>query len=55
MLRDFHFWLSQLENELFDDNWGIMYSPVQLLNNLLYSHSGMLGKITTAKRLQEEV
>ena len=55
MLRDFYFWLSQLENDLFDDNWGVMYSSVQLLDDLLYKHRWVLGKITTAKRLQEEV
>ncbi|EDO39308.1 predicted protein [Nematostella vectensis] len=39
--------LPELERGLFDDNWRIRHSSIQLLGDLLYKVSGVTGKMTT--------
>ncbi len=39
--------LPELEKGLFDENWRIRYSSVQLLGDLLYRVSGVTGKQST--------
>lgn len=46
--------LPELEKGLFDTNWRIRFSSVQLLGDLLYKVSGVVGKMTTESAHEDD-
>jgi hypothetical protein len=46
--------LPELEKGLFDTNWRIRFSSVQLLGDLLYKISGVVGKMTTESAHEDD-